>query len=115
MLFSLSAAVSIQTRYLSKRGNVYYFVMRVPSHLIEKFGKDRIRESLQTSDPREAIREADARAKNYKLQFKTLEEDTQLTPIEVSKAAAQMVEKWGSLDHFIDFVVEPKQIGRAHV
>jgi hypothetical protein len=50
VLISLSAAVSIKIRYVQKRGNVFHFVMRVPSDLVERFGKDRIRESLKTTD-----------------------------------------------------------------
>ncbi|WP_147376799.1 DUF6538 domain-containing protein [Noviherbaspirillum saxi] len=61
MLFALSAAVSIKTRYIEKRGNVYQFVMRVPTDLAERFGRDRIRESLKTNDSKEAISKANAR------------------------------------------------------
>lgn len=109
MILPLSAAVSIKTRFIEKRGNVFQFVMRVPSDLIEKFGKDRIRESLKTTDPQEAIRKADQLAKRYLLQFKVLRGKEPLTPLVVSEAAAALADKWGSLDAFVDSVVEPKR------
>jgi integrase len=108
MYFSLSPALSIKTRYIEKRGNVYQFVMRVPSDLIKRYGKDRIRESLGTTDLRQAMMKADSLAKKYLLQFKSLQDNSQLTPVEVSRLAKELAESWGTMDQFIDFVVDPK-------
>lgn len=40
--------------HLQKRGNVYYFRYRIPSDLVEMFGKPEIKHSLKTKDLREA-------------------------------------------------------------
>jgi hypothetical protein len=37
-----------------------------------------------------------------------------VTPVEVSQAAAELTHRWGSVDEFIDFVVEPKREKHAN-
>ena len=58
MLIKLGAAISVMTQYIQRRGDTYQFCMRVPSHLHKHYGKDRIRQSLNTKDEHKAIREA---------------------------------------------------------
>jgi integrase len=109
MLLTLSPALSIKTRYIEKRGNVFQFVMRVPADLIKRYGKDRIRESLGTTDLRQAMMKADSLAKRHLLHFKVLQENSELTPVEISRAAAHLSERWEDFDSFISEVIEPKR------
>jgi integrase len=45
-----------ETLHLQKRGGTWYYHRRVPSHLVEKLGKQVIKASLRTTDKREAKR-----------------------------------------------------------
>lgn len=44
--------------HVSRRGNVYYFRARVPTHLVELYGRSVVSLSLHTRDPAEARRRA---------------------------------------------------------
>jgi hypothetical protein len=65
MKVSLGIAVSIETRYLQKRGSVFQFVMRVPADLVQRYGKQFVRVSLKTSDGLAAVKKTEVLAKKY--------------------------------------------------
>ncbi|MDB5950493.1 MAG: integrase, partial [Massilia sp.] len=109
MRLSLGVSMSIQTRYLQKRGAVFQFVMRVPADLVKRYGQQFVRESLKTSDEREAIRKTELLAKKYLAQFKALQGNQTLTPVEVTASATEIAQAYGELDVFLDHVVEPKR------
>jgi hypothetical protein len=97
------------TRYLQKRGSVFQFVMRVPADLVTRYGQQFIRESLKTSDDREAITKTELLAKKYLPQFKALQNNETLTPVEVTASATEIARAYGELDVFIEHVIEPKR------
>ena len=41
---------------LQRRGAVYWFRCRIPGHLVDRYGKKEILESLRTRDATEALR-----------------------------------------------------------
>jgi hypothetical protein len=104
----LGIAGSIQTRYLQKRGSVFQFVMRVPADLVQRYGKQFVRVSLQTSDALAAAKKTEVLAKKYTAQFQALQAAPSLTPVEVTTTARELAESWGTMAHFIEHVVEPK-------
>lgn len=109
MKVSLGVAVSIQTRYLQQRGSVFQFVMRVPADLVQRYGKQFVRVSLKTMHDLEAIKKTEELAKKYIAQFKALQNNPNLKPVEVTATAREIAEGWGTLSSFIEHVVEPKQ------
>jgi hypothetical protein len=58
----LGAALSVQVQYLQLRGKTYQFRIRVPQHLVQRYGKPDIRKSFGTSDLKEAARKAEEEA-----------------------------------------------------
>jgi integrase len=109
MKVSLGIAVSIQARYLQQRGSVFQFVMRVPADLVKRYGKQFVRISLKTSNGLEAVKKTEVLAKKYLAQFQALQDNPKLTPVEVTTTARELAESWGTMAHFIEHVVEPKQ------
>jgi integrase len=111
VLFRLSAAVSIKTQYLDKRGKVFQLVLRVPSDLIHRVGKDRIRQSLRTTDHKEAIKKADFLIRKYRREWDVLRGNAELTAPEIAHAATEMIEQWTDEDYheFISLVVDLKR------
>lgn len=109
MIVKLGYALSIQTKYLQKRGNVYQFVMRIPTELVPHYGRQSIRKSLKTDDQMEALRKAERLAQTYKAEFATLSQNRSLTPRETMDAASRMVERYQTLDSFVDAVADPKR------
>jgi hypothetical protein len=114
MKVSVGIAVSIQGRYLQKRGSVFQFVMRVPADLVQRYGKQFVRLSLQTSDGLAAVKKTEVLAKKYLAQFQALQADPSLTPVEVTATARELAESWGTMAQFIEHVVEPKQDKHAN-
>lgn len=43
VIVKLGYALSIKTKYIQKRGNIYQFAMRIPSDLIGHYGQRHIR------------------------------------------------------------------------
>jgi integrase len=101
--------LSIKTKYIQKRGNIYQFAMRIPSDLIGHYGQRHIRLSLQTDDPKEAAKKAESLAKNYNIEFATLREDSSQSPRHVLDTAERIAERYATLDAFVDNVAEPKR------
>lgn len=114
MKVSLGIAVSIQTRYLQQRGSVFQFVMRVPADLVERYGKQFVRISLKTSNALDAVKKTEVLAKKYSAQFQALQHNPQLMPVEVTTTARELAESWGTMELFIEHVVEPKQSAYAN-
>ena len=78
---SSKSDTSFHGRYLQLRGTIYWFRLRVPSDLVERYGKTRfLRVSLKTSDLGLATREAEARSKYYFDQFDSLRNNLSLAP-----------------------------------
>jgi hypothetical protein len=106
MLIRLGAATSVMVQYLLLRGDTYYFHMRVPLALEPHYGKKFIRQSLRTTDRREAAREVEKLARKQQAEFKALSGGKKLTPAEVTEAALSLAEQY-DLEHFIDYVINP--------
>jgi integrase len=113
MIVPLSIAASLQTRYLQQRGSVFQFVMRVPTSLIQRYGKQFVRISLKTSNALDAIKKTEALAAKYLAEFRTLQSNPKLTPIEVTTTARELAVGWRTLAHFIEHVVDPKREAHA--
>ncbi|NMT63548.1 DUF6538 domain-containing protein [Marinobacter orientalis] len=109
MIVKLGYALSIKTKYLQKRGNIYQFVMRVPTELVTHYGKRSIRHSLKTDELTVAMHKAERFARTYKAEFVALSQGNNLTPRETMNAAARMAERYLTLDSFVDAVAEPKR------
>ncbi|WP_459412732.1 DUF6538 domain-containing protein [Marinobacter shengliensis] len=101
--------MSIKTKYIQKRGNIYQFVMRVPSDLKEHYGQRYIRLSLKTGDPKEAAKKAESLAKSYNIEFAALRNDSGQPPRRVLDTATRMADRYATLDAFVDNVAEPKR------
>ena len=112
MLIKLGAAISVMTQYIQRRGDTYQFCMRVPSHLHKHYGKDRIRQSLNTKDEHKAIREAEKLARTYQAEFKVLTDGAKATPAETALAGKALSEQY-DLDMFINHVIEPLRAAYA--
>jgi len=54
---------------LMRRGALYYFRCKVPSDLVEHYGKREITESLRTTDAREALRKVRSRSEQQEEEF----------------------------------------------
>lgn len=109
MIIKLGCALSIKTKYLQKRGNIFQFAIRVPTELVAHYGLKHIRKSLRTDDPTEAATKAEHLARTYKAEFAALSQGTTLTPRETMDAAGRMAERYVTLDSFVDAVAEPKR------
>ncbi|KIF81318.1 site-specific integrase [Noviherbaspirillum autotrophicum] len=93
-------------QHLQLRGKTYQFYLRVPQHLIIPYGKRFIRQSLRTSDLKEATRKAEELTRQHMAEFKLLTDGKKATPAEVIVAARALAEQY-DLEHFIDYVIEP--------
>jgi hypothetical protein len=81
--------------------------MRIPSDLLKRYGKQFVRVSLKTSDGLLAAKKTESLALSYLAQFKALQDDPQLTPVEVTVNARELAERSGTLTTFIEYVVDP--------
>lgn len=106
MLIQIGAALSLTSKYLQLRGNVYQFRIRVPSHLVSRYGKEEIRKSLRTSDPMLALRLAEAEAQKYLSEFGRLSTHQPGVPKDVIKEARELANRF-DFDTFIDSVAQP--------
>jgi integrase len=113
MIVSLGVSVSLQTRYLQKRGSVFQFAMRVPTDLVERYGQRFIRVSLKTSDEREAIQKTELLAKKYLAEFTSLRSNPSSAPSAAIKSAKDIALGYGTLGMYLDRIVEPKRIAHA--
>jgi integrase len=109
MLLPVSPIVSVQTRYIQPRGSVLQFVMRVPSDLVQRYGRKFVRLSLRTSDPREAIERAEPLLKKYQAEFDSLRRNENVTGPVLAESALETAKAWGSLDLFMSLVIDPKR------
>ncbi|MDO6443605.1 DUF6538 domain-containing protein [Marinobacter sp. 2_MG-2023] len=98
MIVKLGYALSIKTKHIQKRGNVYQFVMRVPSDLIEHYGLKLIRQSLRTDDPKVAAKSAKTLAQSYNAEFAALRNNSKLAPCHVLDTGSRMAEHYSTLD-----------------
>jgi len=64
--------------HVSKRGDIFYFRARVPTHLVRAFGRIVVSLSLHTRDPAEARRRA--RERRVEFERALAELDTTATP-----------------------------------
>lgn len=106
MHIRLGAAITVMVQYLQRRGDMYYFYIRVPSHLIAHYGKQYIRKTLGTTDYTVAVREVEKHARRQQAEFKALTDGKKLTPAEITAAARTLAEKY-DLEHFIEYVITP--------
>ena len=109
MLIRISACMSLKTRYLTKRGEVFQFYLRIPTDLVARYGKQFIRQSLRTSDQRVAVGKAEALAKRFHAEFEAMRNNPQATPLEVSLSAKELAQALSEHDALIDQLLEPKR------
>lgn len=109
MLIRLSPSMSLQTRYLTKRGDVYQFYLRIPSDLVSRYGKQFIRTSLRTTDQKVAVREADSLARRFFSEFAALRSNKGALPLEASHDAKGLARALAEDDTLIDYILEPKR------
>ncbi|MCG2580117.1 MAG: tyrosine-type recombinase/integrase [Marinobacter sp.] len=109
MIVNLGFAMSIKTKYIQKRGRIFQFVLRVPSDLVDTYGKRFIRKSLKTEDPTKAVRSAEHLAKRYNMEFSALRGSSDLSPSDVFVSANHLAKQYGSFDYFVEKVAEPKR------
>lgn len=107
MLIKIGAALTVMAQYLHRRGDTYQFYMRIPAHLHGHYGRDRIRQSLNTRDEHKAaVRECEKLARKYQAEFKVLTGGAKATPADTALAAQALAEQY-DLQAFIDHVIEP--------
>jgi integrase len=106
MLIKIGASLSVMAQYIQRRGETYQFYMRIPVHLHGHYGKMRIRQSLNTKDERDAMREGEKLARKYRAEFKALSQGVKTTPADMVLAGKALAEQYG-LDEFIDHVIDP--------
>lgn len=106
MLIQIGAALSVMAQYIQRRGDVFQFCIRVPTHLHKSYGKQRIRQSLNTKDEHKALREVEKLARKYLDEFKVLTDGVKATPADTTLAGELLAEKY-NLEMFIDHVAEP--------
>jgi integrase len=106
MLIQIGAALSVMAQYIQRRGDVFQFCIRVPTHLHKHYGKTRIRQSLNTKDELKALREVEKLARKYQAEFKVLTDGAKVTPADTTLAGELLAKKY-SLEMFIDHVAEP--------
>jgi integrase len=106
MLIKIGAALTVMAQYIQRRGDTYQFCMRIPAHLHAHFGKERIRQSLNTKDAHKAAREGEKLARKYQAEFKVLTNGAKATPADTTLAGQALAEQY-NLETFIDYVIEP--------
>jgi integrase len=106
MLIQIGAALSVMAQYIQRRGDVFQFCIRVPAHLHKSYGKQRIRQSLNTKDEHKALREVEKLARKYLAEFRVLTDGAKATPADITLAGELVAEKY-NLGTFIDHVAEP--------
>jgi integrase len=108
MFIRLGAAVSVKIQNVQIRGNVYQFALRVPQHLLAKYGKQFIRQSLSTSDASVAARKAEELTRRYQAEFKVLTEGLKPTPENIEVAGRMLAERYaGDAEAFDLAVIQP--------
>lgn len=78
----------------------------VPVHLHGHYGKTRIRQSLNTKDERDAMREGEKLPRKYHAEFKALSQGVETTSADTVLAGKALAEQY-SLDEFINHVIDP--------
>ena len=86
MHIKIGVSLSIMAQYVQRRGETYQFYIRVPVHLHGHYGKTRIRQSLNTKDERDAMREGEKLARKYHAEFKALSQGVKMTPADTALA-----------------------------
>lgn len=80
--------------HVSRRGDIFYFRARVPTHLVKAFGRSVVSLSLGTRDPAEARR----RARERRVEF-----ESALAQLEAASTVAPRGDEWrGSVLHLSD-------------
>lgn len=112
MLIKIGASLSVMAQYIQRRGDFYQFCMRVPVHLHKHYGKSRIRQSLNTKEEHQAMREGEKIARKYQAEFRVLTDGAKAIPTDTTLAGRVLAEQY-DLDTFIDHVIEPLRIAYA--
>lgn len=111
------------TRYLKKRRQTWYFVIKVPADLQAKVGRQDIVKSLGTRDLTQAQKDRWPLVANWTAQFDVMRGKRQWTPADIEERAQhefhealKMLAEYGededNLDIFIDLEVEKIEGGR---
>lgn len=93
MLIKIGASLSVMALYIQGRGETYQFYIRVPVHLHGHYGKTRIRQSLNTKNERDAMREGEKLARKYQAEFKALSQGVGMTPTDTTLAGKALAEQ----------------------
>jgi len=106
VIIVLSKSLSISIRYLQKRGKYYQFCMRVPKDLRHKYQGEFLRQSLNTTDEREAARHVEKLTRSYEATFAALRGNSKLTPAETHRAAQALADELGPWEVASDYFSE---------
>jgi integrase len=108
MFIRIGAAVSVKIQNVQLRGNVYQFALRVPQHLLDKYGKQFIRQTLSTTDAAVAGRKAEELTRIYQAEFKVLTEGLKPTPENIAVAGRMLADQYaGNAEAFDLIVIQP--------
>lgn len=103
LIIRLSKTVSLMASYLYQRGNTFHFRLRVPKELEDRYPAPLIRKSLKTSDPKEAMRLADAMYRQHQATFSALRGSDQLSPADTIRAAQHLADSLPPLEFDTDY------------
>jgi integrase len=108
LIIRLSKSISIVARYIHKRTNSPYwqFCLRVPTDLRDRYRSPWLRESLKTTDEREAMRRADKLVASHEATFASMRGNTELTPADTHRAAQALASELGPWDIAVDYFSE---------
>lgn len=120
LIIRLSKTISIVARYISKRPNSPYwqFTLRVPNDLRDRYPSAWIRQSLKTTDEREAMRSADKLVAMHEAAFASMRGNVELTPAQTYAAARALADNLGPMEtaesYFADlFNAHARKVGFA--
>jgi len=103
LIIKLSKSLSLMASYLYQRGDTFHFRLRVPKELADRYPSPVIRQSLKTSDPRQAAKLADAMYRQYQASFSALRGNGQLSPADTIRAAQQLADSLPPLEFDTDY------------
>jgi len=111
MFIPLSQTMTLTVKHLTQRGNVYQFYRRVPRDLVGRYGQTFIRESLNTTNEKEAIRKAQVLTTRTDAEFAALRNNPDVTPQSVSLSAMDLAKALSEDTEgvLIDHLLEPKR------
>lgn len=109
----------MKLRYVYSRGGIYYWQRRIPLDLRDRYGSKILKINLNTSDPRQVIRNVEALNSKIEAEWEAMRGNSKLTPIQARTTALKLLQQYGlhplphtnqddDLDYFLSTVIYPK-------